>query len=496
MLLNSVEILAQSGLPTKSREVVGLAQQAGQALHALLNDILELSKLEAGRLSLRPAWFDIEALLAGVLDLFRLQTTGSGATFRLDLDPRGPGRIYTDPNRMRQIVMNFVSNAVKFSDPGEITIRARLDGETSRCLRIDVVDPGPKIAEADRERLFQAFSRLDHPGVQSKPGSGLGLAISRRLVELLGGDIGCDVSASGGNSFWLRLTIPAPASLPGDADDASNIRPLPVLPRTRVLLVDDVLANQTIAAMLLGRAGHAVDTVASGADAVAAASRKPYDIVLLDLFMPGMDGFATASRLRALEGPAGATPILALSANVDETARAACLAAGMQDLLGKPVDPRALLEEIHRLVWVPAPKAAARASPQPAPGPSTPVLCSDRLSLLREMLPDVALGRLFETCLGDLSDSARSLRDALAESDGPSAARELHAMVGVAASYGLAELEASLHALQTALSLGEPVELGFGLGRDRPRSHSRRRRRAGSVCVRTCWVTRALHHSA
>ncbi len=470
MLLNSVEMLAQSGLSAQGREIAELAQQAGQALHGLLNDILELSALEAGRLSMRPVWFDVEPLLAGVLDLFRLQGLEPGKTLSLALDPDVPARIYADPIRLRQVLMNFVSNALKFSDPGEISLSARLEGEgAERCLAIAVTDPGPAIPEADRERLFRAFSRLEHPDGPSKPGSGLGLAICRLLVAIVGGEIGCDACQGSGNAFWLRLPCLAGPEEEGGEDGATV---LPVLPRTRVLLVDDLAANRTVAAMLLGREGHAVDVAGSGAGAIAAASRSPYDVVLLDLSMPGMDGFETASRLRALSGPAGSTPIIALTAHGNEVIRAKCAASGMQDVVVKPIEPRSLLNAIRRSVWAPACSVAPPAAAEPSPAPA---LCPDRLSLLRDSMPDATIARMFEACLAELRGKLPPLSAALAAGDARAVNGELHAMTGVAASYGLAALDGGLRGVQAALGRGEeidPAAVLAEIGRDLSRAQA------------------------
>ncbi len=188
-----------------------------------------------------------------------------------------------------------------------------------------------------------------------------------------------------------------------------------------------------------------------------------------------MDGFETAARLRALGGPAGATPIVALTANADEATRARCLTSGMQDVVAKPVDPRALLDAISRCVWMPSLAAVPQAARELPQTSGAPVLCPDRLSLLRETMPEAAIGRMFEACLTDLNAKVPPLQAALAESDTKSATQELHAMSGVAASYGLAALEGSLRVLQAALNRGDRVDaaaISAGIGRDLARAEA------------------------
>ncbi|MBV9654014.1 MAG: PAS-domain containing protein [Acetobacteraceae bacterium] len=453
-LLNSIDILGRSALSPKDREIVELARHAGDALHVLLDDILELSRLDAGRFSLRPCWFGVEALLGGVLDLLRREAVQRGIVFRLDIRPDVPPRLYADPARLRQVLMNFLSNAVKFSVPGEVTIAACLEGVGS--VRIAVSDPGPQIAEVDRDLLFRAFSRVEPADGQSEPGSGLGLAICRRLMALAGGDIGYEARASGSNVFWLTLPICAPAGA-APADAVADPSPLPVLPRTRVLVVDDVRGNQTVAVKTLEHAGHAVDVAGSCAEAVAAASRASYDIVFLDLCMPGADGFETAGRLRAVDGFAGTTPIIALTAQTDAETRQRCLASGMQDVLEKPLNSRALLDTIRRWVWEGG-RAAPVVSAAPEDGDAGPVLSPSRLSALRETISDAELSRMFDACITDLAGRLPVLRTALGDGDSQAAAGLLHAMRGVAASYGLQALGDRVRALQTSLGKGEAID--------------------------------------
>lgn len=445
-LLNSLRLLSRSSLPSSERRIVMLAHRAGDALHDLLNDILELAKLEAGSLTLRQGWFELRPLLAGVTDLFQpLSGTEAETTLRLDVSPDVPARLYADPGRLRQILLNLVSNAVKFSAAGEITVSARCEGA---FLMLRVCDPGPAIAPEHRDRLFDAFSRIEQADGSVKPGSGLGLAICRKIVLLLGGDIGWAAIAAG-NCFWVRLPIVTSGStLEGE-------QPIPdIVPRTRILLVDDVPANQAITATLLERLGHAVEVACSAAEAVALADTAPFDIILMDLCMPGTDGLETARMIRALHGPGAATPIIALTGNTSDETRAQCLRAGMQDLVCKPLDVTELQRLIVRNLWGHYPEPARLPSPERVELPE-PVLATERLEELRRDMRDEVVFRLFASCISDLRGKHAELEAALADGDGAAAQAAIHSTIGVAASYGMAALARCARSARDALQRGD-----------------------------------------
>lgn len=446
-LLNSLAILAHSALPPQSRRVVLLARQAGEALQDLLNDILELAKLDAGGLQLRQSRFEIRPLLAGVLDLFRPQIADGRTRLRLSVAPDVPERIEGDRVRLRQMLMNLVSNAVKYSDPGEICLRANVE---AGALVLRVCDPGPAIPDRDRVKLFEAFFRLERLGEEAKPGSGLGLAICRKLATLLGGGIGCDPAPGGGNAFWIRLPCGETETTVGEVTAPAPL----ILPRTRILLVDDLASNRTIATTLLERFGHLVEVAGSGPEAVATAGSAPFDIVLLDVFMPGTDGLETARRLRTLDGPAATIPIVALTADGDDGTRVRCLAAGMQDVVYKPIDPAALQAVIGRLVWT---AVLGGGGGQVASGAELdfPAIEASRLADLRATMSGPALVQLLDSCLADLEAKTAELRQALDVEDGEDADGALHALIGVASSYGFAALAHCAGLMRRALRNGE-----------------------------------------
>lgn len=492
-LLNALRLLADGDLPPAQRIVVDMARASGDALSSLINDILEMTRAEAGQLTLRPSVFATRALLEAALEVFQAQAMARGITFHLDIADDVPAELRTDPGRLRQILLNLLSNAVKFADPGEVWLRAWMQPNRTgspRLLGLAVRDQGPLIPEADGRTLFRPFARLDRPEGRDVAGTGLGLSICRALAEAMGGTIGCSPwtaldgigldggvpEGSGGNSFWLvvpvEVTLPAetPAEIGGSVAvdgkpllTADLVRPLP---RTRILLVEDVRTNQIVTATLLRRRGHMVDLASSGQAAIEAARHTPYDIILMDIFMPGMSGQEAARHLRDLGGPLARVPIVALTANVAEHDNDVFREAGMSGVLGKPVSLEELTAALGDYVWTPR-HAVQRPSERDKPlngsmAGDRPILAEERIAELLANLPRDTLRTLLEECLIDLDLRLPALRRAVAAGVPAAIVAHSHAMVGMASSYGMAALENSLRTIMLAARDGMPATLGAG----------------------------------
>ncbi len=453
-LLSTLTLLHDVGLPPTQQALLDVSRQSGDALLGLINDILEMSRMEAGQLTLRPSVFALRGLLDGVIEIFRPQAAERGIVLGVAASPGLPREMYADPGRLRQVLINLLSNAVKFGQAGAVGLLARQEQDGSGAvLHLAVRDRGPVIEPAGRERLFRPFSRLDggDPSVEGALGSGLGLAICRQLVSLMGGQIGCDPwlaeDGHAGNEFWVRLPI---APLPDNAQAVSNLPTRRILPRTRILLVEDILANQLVTATLLRREGHLVDIACNGREALQAVAHLPYDLVFMDIFMPGMSGFDVARRIRAMPAPADMMPIVALTANVSPDDHALCREAGMNRLVGKPVALPELVQALADLVWRGMPERNAAVRMAAAPPLHHPVLAAGRIDELRSSLPSDMLGGMVEECLVDLQDRLPALRRAMEGGSTEEVAAQAHAMVGMAAGYGMAALEARLRALMLA----------------------------------------------
>jgi signal transduction histidine kinase/DNA-binding response OmpR family regulator len=444
-LLTSLSLLTADDMPPAGRRLVETARQSGDALRGLLNDILEMSKMEAGQLALHPDVFRLSPLLQGVLDVFAGQAASRAMVLSLAIDAGTPERLVADPTRIRQILMNLVGNAVKFASPGRIVLAAGIDPDMPTMLRLTVRDPGPAVEPSSRARLFQPFVQLGQ-GPADDAGTGLGLAICQTLAQLLGGEIGYQATEDGGNAFWVRLAYATPVQGP-----PRSAAPRPIYPRTRILLVEDIRANQLVIATMLRRDGHLVDVAASGSAAIRAVLGQPYDLVLMDIFMPGMSGIEATRQIRALPAPVGQVPICALTGNVSEDDRASCTAAGMNDILGKPVERAALTGLLGRLVWRhrPAARPGGLLEPQ-VDAPVLPLLMPSQLAELRRNLPAAALAELAGQAAEELAARLPSLRAALAAADSAAVLAEAHAMAGLAGSYAMALLEFRLQSIVEA----------------------------------------------
>ena len=476
-LLNTMQLLADSQLQVGQRSLVTMASQAGQALTALINDILDLSRAEAGQLTLRPSRSPLRPMLQSAAEAFTVPAGKRGIWFKVEVAKDVPAEVVVDPGRLRQVLMNLLSNAVKFTDPGEVTIAAyATEGAYAgaRRLTISVRDRGPAIPEAERGRLFRPFSQLGRARDDGQSGSGLGLAICRQLVELMEGSIICEgwtaPDGRAGNDFQISLPFPdvMPGSAPAPAEAArvapppdSELQILSRVPRTRILLVEDVRATQIITATMLRRAGHLVDGVSSGEAAVEAVDRAPYDIVLMDINLPGISGQDATRRIRALLGPGAAVPIVALTGDVSEADEESYRAAGMNGVLVKPITLAELQETFSRHIWHVwefEPVRAADAAPEPEPEAAETDqswLDNDRIAELRGNLAPETLSQLVQDCLLDLDRRLPALRRALNTQAAGSIAIHAHAMVGMAAGYGMLRLANRLRQVMIAARAGD-----------------------------------------
>ncbi|MGH7050671.1 MAG: PAS-domain containing protein [Acetobacteraceae bacterium] len=456
-VINSLGLLAESGLGAAQQKLVEAARGAGDALSTLITDILDISRMDAGQFRLAPEDFALRPLLTSIIEIFRSQAAGRGQTIALSLAPDLPESLHADPRRLRQALLNFLSNAVKFSSPGTITLVARAETEGEwRALSLGVIDPGPRIPAAERERLFQPFQRLENAAASPLPGSGLGLAISERLVRLMGGRIGCE-PADDGNRFWLTVPLAPALKPPAPPEVAAEHRPLG---RARILVVEDVPANQLVLATMLRREGHLVDVAGSGEAAVSVLDGVPYDLVFLDLHLPGINGFETARRIRALGGPGARVSLVGLTAAASPDTRTRCLEAGMNEMVGKPVAQAMLIEAVARQLRPRRHRKAAEVSAADGAAPSS--LDLGRLASLRRELPPDLIAHLAEECLADIASRLPRLRAALAAGQGADVAALAHSIAGTAATYGLSRLSTLARELSHQVGKGAADPALFG----------------------------------
>lgn len=348
-ILGTCSLLFQTEMSAEQREYAETIHDSCRALLALIGDILDFSKIEAGKMDLERIRFDLHGLVRESVEILRPTAMAKGLALEAWIDTGGAPWRLGDPVRVRQVLLNFLGNAMKFTEEGRVEVRVRPVAGTDR-VRIEVADTGIGIERGRLESIFEEFTQVDASTTRRYGGTGLGLAISKRLVDLMGGEIGVESEPGVGSTFWFEVPLP-----PVEAPTASSVPTgIPLLagelPPLRVLLAEDNPVNQKLVVRMLEKAGHRVDCAENGAEAVEAVRRARYDIVLMDCQMPGMDGYEATRRIRELGGEAARVPILALTADALQGTRERCLASGMDDYLAKPFSVEDLLSRIAALV--------------------------------------------------------------------------------------------------------------------------------------------------
>jgi len=315
-------------------------------LSQLINDVLDFSKIEAGKLDLNPATVDPKAITESVVNLIRTQAEDKGLYLRARFG-EGIGWAEIDPVRLRQCLFNIIGNAVKFTERGGVEVRLSALGDgAERKLRCEVEDTGIGVPDSARARMFDRFQQVEGGTTRRFGGTGLGLAISRQLARMMGGDLDYASRDGEGSTFWFEIAAPAAAAPASEAANPVDSAPLSGL---KVLVVDDNRVNRLVGVKSLNALGAEAEAVDSGAAAIEAVRTTDFDLILMDVNMPGMDGLEATRRIRALGLAGAAIPIIALTADVMRHQHDAYLAAGMNGLVPKPFAPAQLLAEIMRL---------------------------------------------------------------------------------------------------------------------------------------------------
>jgi PAS domain S-box-containing protein len=449
---------------------------AAQHLLTIVNDVLDISKIEAGKVVLERSHFRMSTLLDNVCSLVAERARSKGLELRVEVEPALERPLQGDPTRMSQIVLNYLSNAVKFTERGGIEVRALSVGETPThiTVRVQVKDTGIGIAPEHLGRLFGAFEQADSSTTRRYGGTGLGLAINRRLANMMEGDVGVESTPGTGSVFWFTARLEKGSQPGADADARrTSDESSPALVRlrgrsgARILLAEDNEVNQEVAVEMLRDAGLTVDIADDGQQAVRRAQEGAYDLILMDMHMPVMDGLEATRALRML--PAyRSVPIIAMTANAFAEDRGRCIEAGMNDHVGKPVEPDTLYNTLCK--WLPRrPRGAGEDKSIAAP--ASPVALEDLLRAIPGLDVDMGLkyalnrtgtyARRLRRYAALHEHGAAKLRELLSAGTHDEARRLAHSLKGALGFLGAAGLQRDLGGLEVALQQGaEPGAIG------------------------------------
>ena len=466
--------------PPKIREYLLSIHDSGKYLLELISNILDFSKIESGKLEMEKVDLLLPVIFADVVRLMQEPARQKGLDLQVELDERVRQPLKGDPLRIRQILLNYVSNAVKFSSKGAVRLTGHAAGEGPDGVEVvlQVSDEGIGMTPEQAAQLFQPFHQADASTTREFGGTGLGLAICRELAKLMGGRVGVDSQAGVGSTFWCRLRLPAgqipPAKAPDSDFGALDQRWGPKLKDLRVLVVDDNAVNQTVARELLQATGAKVELAGDGQQALDLLQSLEVDCVLMDIQMPVMDGLEATRRIRAHER-LKSLPIIAMTANASAQDRRACLTAGMNDFVSKPVEPKRLLDIVAR--WAgqgsalsapiseASPAGVPRQAPGPAPAPAGPTAAPPTMTdhiLDPRVLSALTRGnasamapivKVFESMM---DKTLVELQQALSAGDATRLGQLGHKAKSSAASLGAQALAGRCHALETAMRAATP----------------------------------------
>jgi CheY-like chemotaxis protein len=444
-----------------------------------INDILDLSKIEAAHLTLEALPFNAGATIAHVRSMMTERLESKGLQLIEEVDPRLINmQLIGDPLRIRQMLLNYVGNAVKFTEHGHITLRARIDEESTEkvLLRFEIQDTGIGISKEHQQKLFKQFEQAESSTTRKYGGTGLGLAINQRLARLMGGDVGVTSTAGQGSTFWFTIWLKRGSS----ESEAVNIAVHDSLPRNgaNILLVEDNEINQQVAKALLEDVDLNVQIANHGAEALQMVQQQSYDLILMDMQMPVMDGLEATQKIRQLK-IGEAIPILAMTANAFIEDRQRCLEVGMNDFVAKPVDPKLLYSKLAE--WIPE---TANVKATMAKVPEQPIAENivkheqnvlTHLTALTHIDQNAGLKyfngnivnyqHMLAKFIATYGDNAEKIQENLNSGDYQSAERLAHTLKGIAATLGMEALriaafdvEKDIHAKQDKVDLGKQID--------------------------------------
>jgi PAS domain S-box-containing protein len=480
-MLGMLELLSLSELDPEQRETLGVVRESSRTLLRIIDDILDFSKIEAGKLEVRPEVVSVPQLVEEVQGIYLGNASSKGLLVKRTIDPRISPALWVDPVRLRQILNNFVSNAIKFTPSGFIEITAQWLGraEGRENLQFEVKDSGIGISQEDQQRLFQPFTQAEGEEARrrSSGGTGLGLVISRQLAQMMGGSISMKSAPGQGTTVTLSLSLPIAERPPGDAGGSERALPPPPVRRpapdiaqaessgTLVLLVDDHPVNRMLLLRQLRTLGYAAETAEDGLHALQTWKSGRFRLVITDCHMPHMDGYELARSIRRIEQDEGRkrVPIIACTANALQGEAEMCMTAGMDDILVKPVELSKLVEKLDR--WLPIPQEPAPPAAAATPEPVSAAAPIDQALLAANCGDDAAmLDEVLETFWRTCEEDSVGLQQAVAAGNAGQVTPFAHRMAGASKMVGAREFAAACEQIDRASRVGDWNAVVAGMG--------------------------------
>jgi len=449
-VIGGLGLLADTKLTGDQAAHTAHARNAAEGLLSLINDLLDFAKIEAGHATLEIASFDLWDCVHRVVDIIKPISQQKKLPVVVDIDPAVPRFVSADSSRLRQILLNLVSNAVKFTEEGSVRVLVSSDDDTGTSLRFTVTDTGIGIPDEMRDRLFGDFVQLESDYRRRFGGTGLGLAISRRLTSLMGGTIDFESIAGQGSTFWFTLPVDV-AEQQLDRSSAT-VSPEPDGLEGRILLAEDSQTNAYVALALLRQKGARVDHVSNGAEAIEAMKARAYDLVLMDVSMPEVDGIEATMAIKAMPSCAS-VPIVAMTAHVGEEDRRRCFEAGMDDYVVKPLDKAAFLTTVSN--WLP-PTTDTSNRASPAPGNELKFIDADHLAVCWDGLDQKTKQEIVHLFGEEMGERIAVLQNETGSAD--DLRRQAHSLKGAAANVGANPLADLAAEIEEAISKDQPFQ--------------------------------------
>ena len=462
-ILGMVELLELTRLSPEASAHIRTIRRSGETLLDIINEILDYAKIEHGKLELERRTLDLQVLAETSVEMMRGRATEAGNNIVLDLPQAWRARfIVSDPTRLRRVMLNLMSNAVKFTSHGVVTLRMRqMLVQGTLWLRVEVQDTGIGIEEEGKEKLFRPFSQVDASITRKYGGTGLGLTICKEIIDRFGGRVGVESRRGEGSTFWFELPVEASETPPAVQ---APIRSLPQEPlrKLRILVAEDNKVNQQVILGYLAHLGQDVALAENGEVALKLAGVERFDLILMDMQMPVMDGIEATRRLRQSTLPSRDTPVVALTANASEEDRRLCLEAGMAGFHAKPIS----IAMLHRLILDTGrqiPQALPVLRPATATAEPSSSVGTDPVELRRQeiaaVLGEEAFGELLDAFFEDAVDLMAGLRSALSEGRDKDMDPLLHTLKGAASNIGLVDIAETSQALRKVKLSGDDLEM-------------------------------------